>query len=123
MKDITKLPKWAQEHIEKLQRELDAAADRLQQLEDEQTESPIWTDDMVCDVRAERGPSFVRRFINGAHSVSFRHEGVSLRVLLRDGVGIEITWSGSEREFSMVDAAMIPYGYQSIRIVAKENMR
>lgn len=53
---IAKLPRWAQEHIEKIGRERDQAINALNRFLDGQTPSGFYVDDCVC-TGEEQGPS------------------------------------------------------------------
>jgi hypothetical protein len=115
---IKKLPKWAQEHINNIERERDVSIKTLNKFIDGQTETSFWYDDLIC-TGEEKGPSFKRRFIQ-THRMEVEHAGVSLSVLLRDGC-IDIGWRSGNR-FSNSEAAFIPTSYMQARIVSKENM-
>lgn len=69
MNDVTKLPKWAQDHIRDLQRQRDAAVEALDRYCDDQTDSGVWTDELVCDKAG--GPSHRQKFIQ-VNAVSMR---------------------------------------------------
>lgn len=122
---INKLPRWAQRHIEELQRQRDEAVRELNEWVDHQTPSPIFINEYV-GIGEQRGPSEKRRYIQG-RGLSIEWQGVSLDILLakddsqRDD-GIEIRWGG-ERRLSGSMVAMIPKSFQMVSLVAKENMR
>jgi hypothetical protein len=123
---IEKLPKWAQDEFRSLQRERDTAVRKLQEYEDAQTESPISYTSLVSDGAADVGPSIRTRYINGTNKIEFEHKGVHLRVMLTEECpsrsdGIHVSWSVGQN--SVGEIAMIPDGFQSIRLVARENMR
>jgi hypothetical protein len=67
--DITKLPGWAQRLIVDLQRQRDTAVGALHRYRDDQTESSVWTDDLLC--LSAGSPERCRRFIQ-ARRVIFR---------------------------------------------------
>ena len=67
---IEKLPKWAQGHIQKLQRERDTAVQALREWNDHQTETDIWVDELSC-VGEFKGPSCMTRYVEG-HKISCR---------------------------------------------------
>ena len=79
---LAKLPKWAQEHIEDLRMQREAAIRALAQFTDEQTPAPFWCDDMHC-TGEEAGPTQRKRFIS-TRSVYVRWAGVEVRVQLHD---------------------------------------
>lgn len=60
--DITKLPKWAQDHIEDLSMEREAAMRTLNALTDNQTPSACWFEEWPC-VGEGTGPALKRRYI------------------------------------------------------------
>jgi len=66
----SKLPKWAQEKIQRLEMQRDAAIRTLNEFKDTQTESNIWIEDNPC-TGEETGPSNKRRYIH-AHRVTFK---------------------------------------------------
>lgn len=77
--DITKLPKWAQNHIRDLERQRDAAVRALEQFCDEQTPASFSVTELVND--GERvGPSQRKRYIQ-AHQMVLNHQQVELRRL------------------------------------------
>ena len=119
---VSKLPKWAREHIERLARQRDTAVHALDEYTDDQKPSAFYTDDAEC-TGEKRGPTFRRRNIQ-AHRIICEANGVWLEIgvpqIVRDGINIQ--WGG-EKRFSITEAAFIPESYQRARIVAKENMR
>lgn len=122
---IAKLPKWTQDYIAQIERQRDAAVETLNTFQDSQTESPIYFEDYVC-TGEKSGPVNKRRYIQ-SRQLNIVYAGVECRVHLAredDGqreYGIHVSWSGAKQLFSRV--ALIPHGFQSIAIVAKENMR
>jgi hypothetical protein len=116
---IAKLPKWAQEHIEKITRERETAISALNEWTDSQTESPFCIEDFLC-TGEEKGPSFKKRYIQ-THNISVTWAGVCLEIRLREDE-IDLSWCGGTRH-STSDAAFIPYSYQQARIKSRENMR
>lgn len=115
---IKKLPKWAQEHINKIERERDVSIKALNEFTDSQTEAPFFYSEFVC-TGEERGPSSKKKFIQ-THQMEVEHAGVSLSITLRDG-RIDVGWRAGNR-FSNREAAFIPTSYMQARIVSKENM-
>ena len=116
--DITKLPRWAQEHIRKLEMQRDAAVDALNEFVDAQTESPIYYEQTVCTGENDRGgPSFKRRYVQ-THGVTVEWRGVELDVRLREN-GIDLQWAaldGRHRE----PIGFVPSNHQSGRLPAIE---
>jgi len=120
---ITSLPKWAQERIVTLERERQTALDALNKWVNEQTEAPMWIDEMKClgEERKDGSdpPSFKRRYIQ-TRRIAMNHAGVRLDVSLVDN---EIRLQWSVESGAMRNVAMIPHSYQSVTLVAKEHMR
>ena len=116
---IAKLPKWAQEHIEGLDRRVVIAERTLKEYGDTQTESPFFYDDYLCI--GGGSPQFARKYIQ-THKVSVVKDGVRVDVLLRmDEKGIEISWGDEDR--TCREVAMIPTSFQKIKLVQKEHIR
>lgn len=114
---IVKLPKWAQEHIKKLERERDVAIRSLNEYVDGQTESAIYYDDLIS-TGEERGPSNKRVYIQ-THGIEIKHNGVHLSLLLREN--IELRCEDLNRGMNFV--AFVPTSFNAMSIVSKENMR
>lgn len=114
---IVKLPKWAQDHIKKLERERETAIRSLNEYVDAQTESPIFYDDLVL-TGEEQGPSSKRVYIQ-SHGIEVIHNGVHLSLLLRDN--IELRCENVKRVTSFV--AFVPTSLNAMSLVSKENMR
>ncbi len=119
---IAKLPKWAQQHILALERERLTAIEALNDHLNHETLSPFYTEDMLST--GERGhqcgPSLKRRNFQ-AHHMVVDFKGVHLEIYLREKEGIQLKYGPPNR--GMGDVAMIPESYQSVRLVAQENMR
>lgn len=116
---IAKLPRWAQDHIKRLQQQRDAAVVTLQEWEDHQTEAPFYTDEMICDgglSGLQYGPSSRRRYFQ-ARKMEVVHGGVCLEIILRDSC-LQLSYEGLGHE-----VALIPEGHQTVRLVAKDAMR
>lgn len=115
---IKKLPKWAQSYIEEIERQRDTAVRELNKYLDAQTPSPFYTDDMIC-TGENKGPTTKKRYLQ-IHRLTVEYAGVSLQVLLRDG--IELKWEAAPR-FSSGHVAAVPTSFQTLELIAKENMR
>lgn len=111
--DDTKLPKWAQEKLQRLASERDAAVTALASYVDKQATSPIYTEDLICDGRSV-GPTFTRRYIHGAYTIVFKHAGVKLYVSIHDKDHIDLKWNAQRRVTGEV--SLVPYGYQQLRL-------
>lgn len=123
---IQSLPKWAQEYIRDKERERDLSLRQLNEWSDNQTPSSIFTDDYVS-TGENQGPSSKRRYIQG-YKLKIEHAGVHLDIMLvrkddpqRD-FGIELQFSAPNMRTG-THVAVIPKSFQTIELVAKENMR
>jgi hypothetical protein len=119
---ITKLPKWVQDHIKDITRERDVSVHSLNEYCDESTPSPFEISEHVCTGETQ-GPSLKRRYIQ-AHTITVRWRGVELIVYANDynhRDGIEIQWSSDNGAHS--ECAFIPKSYQQAVIKSKEGMR
>lgn len=119
---ISKLPKWAQEHIKRLDSERFVAVRALNEYLDDQTESPFRYWDYICLGEGEaRSPTLTTRFVQ-TRKMEVRWAGVELTVLIRpDQKELDLQWcamGGGIREI-----AMVPTSFGSVRLKAKENMR
>lgn len=123
--DLSKLPKWAQEHIATLERERDVAIRELNEWVDSQTPSPIYIDEMVCTGET-KGTTTKRRYVQ-TRRLTIEYAGVELDVFLapeHDGsrdFGIHLSFSTPDHSLGQV--AMIPISFQQVVLIAKENMR
>jgi hypothetical protein len=121
---ISKLPKWAQDHICDLARERDTAVRALREWTDSQTESPVSIMELEC-IGERKGPSQLTRYIQ-TRRLEIRWEGIRLDIQLNNNnpqheAGISLRWSALERGLSHV--AMVPTSFQYVDLIAKENMR
>lgn len=114
-RDPSTLPKWAQEKIRKLERERSVAVRVLADYVEQQKESPVYIDDLVCDGR-ERGPSCIRRYIQDARCVTFNHAGLELHVTISDPEHIDIKWNANYRLHG--ETTMVPHSYQNVKLYA-----
>jgi hypothetical protein len=111
VRDITKLPKWAQEHIRDLERQRDVAVATLNGFVDNQTESPVYYEDHPCTGEAS-GPVFKRRYIQ-TRQIEVEHLGMYVRLLVGDD-NIQIQWErGKYRSKPLM---MVPVSYQMIEL-------
>ena len=118
---IAKLPKWAREYIEKLERERDIAVRDLRQSLDTQTPSPFFVEDRVSGGKVGTW-DYKCRYVQ-THKITVEYKGIHLEVYAKlDENGIDLQW-GSPDEGPHHDIALIPASHQSARLVSKENMR
>lgn len=118
MPDVNILPKWAQELIAQLKNRAAHARHALNKFQDEQTPSPIFIEDYVC-TDEKKGPTLKRKYLQ-SHKIQIKYEGVWLEIILRDGY-IDVHWGDPDGLPN--DVAMIPYSYQQIKLVSRDNMR
>ena len=111
MTDISKLPKWAQEHIATLKRQRDTAVEALESWSDEQTPAPFSINEMICTTTP---PTIMTRYIQG-YRMTVTHAGMRLEVGLRDDT-IEISYSPENRAIG--DVILQPYSFQQLRLRA-----
>lgn len=117
-KDVSRLPKWAQELIDTLKRERNTAIAALNKAMDDQTPSSMYIDDWVCTGESS-GPTVKRRYIQG-NTLNVIHDGVSLSITLRSMV-IDLKWCQSERGYGG-DVCFQPCSYQNAYLFTKERM-
>jgi len=116
---IAKLPKWAQEHIDDLDRRRANAERTLTEFKDNQTPSEFFTEEYVCT--GPTGNQFVKRYIQ-SHKVCVERDGVKLTILLRqDEAGLDLQWQSTDR--LMNEVALVPTAFNKVKIVSKEKMR
>lgn len=119
MSDISKLPKWAQERIRDLERERDVAVQALSRYTDNQTESPVYFDELLC---VGKSPTKKRVYVH-TDNLTFHHADIFLNVQLHHKAEhIDLRWSGGRR-MGVADVALIPQSFQHIRLVPKQFMQ
>ena len=116
---LDKLPKWAQDYINGIERERETAIRALNGYLDGQTESPFYIDELER-TGEQPGPSHKRRYIQARRMV-VNHGGVELTIYLRDKEAIEMQYES--RTGSMAEVALIPRSFQNIALKAVENLR
>lgn len=123
---LSKLPKWAQEHIQNVERQRVVAVRALDEYVDSQTPSSFYTEDLECTT--DGGPTMRRRYIHG-HQISIDHAGVHLDIHLArkdDGqreFGIELQYGATEGSLGFSPIAIVPHSVNAIQLVHKENMQ
>lgn len=71
MSDVSKLPKWAQQHIRTLEIERGEAVKALNRALDERTESCFSVAEHLC-LGEQKGPSFKTRYIQACRAVAVK---------------------------------------------------
>jgi len=117
---IERLPKWAQSHIKRLDRQRRTAITGLERFQDSDEPTPVsyeqflHLDDILhLDDKCQ----FIARHID-THEVHFVHNGASLTVRVPDADehrGIELSW-GPEGGHGLGDMCFTPTSYQQARI-------
>ena len=111
-KQIAKLPKWAQSHIEQLDRQRRSAIDALDKFQDSDEPTGVSYEQFK---QLGRGSEFLTRHLD-THQVQFVHNGASLVVTLHDDErGIQLSW-GPEGGHGLGDMCFTPTAYQQARI-------
>jgi hypothetical protein len=111
--NLDKLPKWAREHIRKIEQERDNAIKALNDFRDDQTPSPIYTEDLVCTGET-RGPSVKRRYIQDV-DLKIEFEGIRVDITLYPREkAIRISYGNADRRIE--DVAMIPRSTNHVSI-------
>ena len=111
MSDISKLPKWAQEHITTLKHQRDTAVDALEAWSNKQTPAPFSITEMICTTTP---PTIMTRYIQ-SRRMTVTHAGMQLEVLLSNDT-IEISYSPEDRVTG--DVMLQPRSYQHLRLRA-----
>lgn len=117
--NIEKLPKWAQEYIERLQRQRDEAVDELKNYLDDQTPCPFYHTDSLLD------GAYKIRYLNGVRRLEVEYAGVYLQIALIDDDGrfdgIQLSWG--DGKFTGGEVAFIPESFQMAKLVNPKHMR
>ena len=113
---LAKLPKWAQEHIEDMDRRAVVAERTLREFYDNSTPSEFYTEDWDAEQN-----KMVRRYVQ-THRLSIERDGLKVDLLLRqDDPGVDITWCDETRLCCQVP--LIPEGLNHVRIMLKKDLR
>ena len=116
---ISKLPAWAQEHIQDLERRRETATKTLEEYTNSQTPSEFYYDEMVC--LGEGSPKYLRRYVQ-TYKMTIEREGVQVDVLLRqDEPGIELSFSHTNHAISQV--AIVASSFNKLRIIPNDKLR
>jgi hypothetical protein len=108
---IVKLPKWAQDHITRLERRADGAENLLSEYVDDQTPSKVWHEDLLAGSK-----QYVQ-----TRKVIIEHADVILEVNTYDDDRIQLTWRPSGEGYHHGDICFIPTSYQQARLVNPKN--
>jgi hypothetical protein len=114
MNDITKLPKWAQEHIKTLTAERDIAVRTLRQFSDQQALSPISYREhyFYNGENGERSPKVVTRYV-ATDSLTVNYGGVTLDIILRPANSGHVT-NLIDLQYRDNDGMMVPVMLQPV---------
>jgi len=110
--DISKLPKWAQEHITRLERQRDEAKKEREDFLNAQKPSAFYE---------ETSHMLEQRNYIQTNRMTCEYDGVKLEIIAYSGQygpGIRLSWEG----INSSEVALIPLHHQSVRLVAKEDM-
>lgn len=116
---LAKLPRWAREHIEHVEREREVAVRTLDSFRDDQTVSKCYAEVYDC-TGEERGPTNRRVYFNAKESIIVEHAGVKLDVSFYEDDGIGLRFHG-ERCHS--DVAVMPVCHGNIKLQTPEQLR
>jgi hypothetical protein len=126
---ITKLPKWAQDHITNLARERDVALRALNDHINDQTPSPVYWEEYLSTGEGTAGKGIGpsnKRFYVQTDRLVVEAAGVQLQIYCRESSPrhydcIELKWSDPFCLQNMT--GFIPHSFQSAYLVAHHNMR
>jgi len=102
---VSKLPVWAQDHINDLERDVRNTRRRLDRFLDTQTPTKVWVEDYVAGVK-----SYVPD-----DRVVISHQGVTLEVNARGDEGIRLQWR-PQGTHGLGELSFVPVSYQQARI-------
>lgn len=124
MAKMAKLPTWARDHMEKLQREKDAILACLCRFAETKKPSPIYIEDHVNGAGKCWKDSIKRNYIQD-DQVTIEAHGVKLRINTKhgstNGNSITATFQRSDDAFGQV--AIEPIASNQIRFITKDSMR
>jgi hypothetical protein len=115
--NLDKLPKWAREHIEDLQRQRDLAVNSLNSYLDSKTPSPFYHEQLSC--LNGKGAVVTRNYVNGAGRMTVEWGGVCVRIELPRDDAIEISYEPCER--MMGDVLLTPISFQRLSLKKVNN--
>lgn len=107
---LKKLPKWAQEYIDTITMQRDAANRLLDKIKDNTTESPFF----IEHYRPEAGSPGDRFYINGTKSVMLHHDNIAVRLFF-DRQGICLHFNSTEPSLNS-GVGIVPQASNAIRL-------
>ncbi len=129
---IDKLPKWAADHIKRLERRVEDAEKARINYADDQTPSPIWHEDyQVCDrdARQRRGGYRSSKIYVQSREICAEYAGVFVRLFCRpdryDGEEsgqIDLSW-GSGDQGALDDVVFRPSSFNKAELLSLDNAR
>jgi hypothetical protein len=126
---LAKLPKWAQEHMQRLSSERELAVRALNTHLESQKPSRVYWDTYLCTGeerdKGKSGPTS-KRFYVQSNRLIFESEGVNLEVICTSKTnmhdpGIRLQWSAIDNTSEHV--ALVPYSFQSAYLISATNLR
>ncbi len=109
---LARLPKYAQEYIEDLERTLATAEDTLDRYVNANQEGAFSVDELVC-LGQTRG---LERKVD-AYRMRVEHADVHLEVSIAHPFHIELRWAAGPDRHGLGDVCMIPSSYQHAKLV------
>lgn len=110
------LPRWAQLHIEDLQRQRDEAVRTLENFTQEQKPQHFYMESTVCIKQGS--PTTLRRYIHG-HWLRYEHRGLDFTIIeYEDHVSFQY---GQVR--GLRDILMQPSSYQQFKLIYPEQVK
>lgn len=112
-----RLPRYAREHLDRVERERDEAVEKARRMNDTQTPSKIWVEDYGAALEQRR------EYIQTPNeSIVVAHAGVCLRVCAHNDRGIELSWAEGDTPYGTGEVAMIPTSHQQARLTNVDQM-
>lgn len=112
---IRKLPKWAQKHINDLERQKKVAMDALSEYLDNQTESVFSVTDILC---TEKSPRLAKKYIQ-AHMIDIETKHIECTFFVREGLDGDVIDIGFNGKIGK-DVFIQPRACNSIYLIAKD---
>ena len=112
--DISKLPKWARDHIAALERKTAAAEKICRVALDHQTPSKVWREDW-------RDGEFNKVYFQSGDYIYVESAGVKLRIHLHPDDHIFFSYERADHKFG--ECAIVPTTHQQFKITTGDNLR